>query len=462
LPLLALTRESLAHQRVLFVPIAFRQGLEGFIALVLPHEGQELVPTGRGDPLRDDPFLRTTASIFASALAAQRDRHERVAMQTQIQQAQKLDSLGVLAGGIAHDFNNILTPLFAGIELALLLSRDRPAVTGPLQGALTACERARNLVQQILLFSRKNAAERRPVELGWLLREAAGLLQASLPPTITLDVHVPTHTEGRPTTTLGDPSQLVQVLVNLGTNAWHAIGNAPGRVRIIADLVEIDEDTSHQTLRPGTYAHIAVTDTGPGIPVNIQPHIFDPFFTTKPAGKGTGMGLAVVHGIVTDHGGVVSFRTGPGGTTFHIHLPVSGTAPDTTEIGLTQLRFEGSEGVLVVDDEPEIVSKIQQMLVRLGYRVVGVSRPADALVALSEAPGDFHLLITDFTMPEMTGLELARAAARLAPHLRILLCTAYHEPLTAEVLQRAHILGTVHKPFRYTTLARHVRQVLDQ
>jgi DNA-binding NtrC family response regulator len=115
----------------------------------------------------------------------------------------------------------------------------------------------------------------------------------------------------------------------------------------------------------------------------------------------------------------------------------------------------------VVDDEPEIVSKIQQMLVRLGYRVVGVSRPADALVALSEAPGDFHLLITDFTMPEMTGLELARAAARLAPHLRILLCTAYHEPLTAEVLQRAHILGTVHKPFRYTTLARHVRQVLD-
>jgi len=452
LPLLGVARGELARRRALFLPIVVRQNLDGFLAFLLPIDEPRLV---------EDPLLRTIVSVFASALAAHRDRQERIALNSQIQQAQKLDSLGVLAGGIAHDFNNILTPLFAGIELALLMCRDRPEVQSPLQGALMACERARKLVQQILLFSRKNPVERRPVSLERLLREAGELLRASMPPTIVLDVGVQPPPSGRPLTTIGDISQLVQVVVNLGTNAWHAIGEASGRVRLTADVVDLDEDASH-ALRPGTYAHIAVADTGRGIPAEIQPHIFDPFFTTKPPGKGTGMGLAVVHGIVNDHGGAIQFRTGPSGTTFHVYLPVSGSASATTEMTPLLGDFYGREGVLVVDDEPEIALRIQQLLDRLGYHVVTARSASDALAVLAESPTAFQLLITDFTMPEMTGLELARAAVQRVPTLRILLCTGYHEPLTPEVLSRAQIAGTIQKPFRYTALARQVRQTLDQ
>ncbi|MCA9525539.1 MAG: response regulator [Myxococcales bacterium] len=383
-----------------------------------------------------------------------------MALRAQVQQAQKLEGLGALAGGIAHDFNNILTPILSGIELAIAMSSDRPRVVEPLRGSLDACDRARKLVRQILLFSRKTPVQRRPVDLGRLVLEAAELLRASVPASITLRSDLEGATPASPVTALGDASQLVQVLVNLGTNAWHALGDRPGEVVLSVGHRTLDGTTAAPPgVPPGRYARVAVRDTGPGIPPTVQPHIFNPFFTTKPPGLGTGMGLAVVHGIVEEHGGYIGFQTSTRGTCFELFLPLSGPPADSGDFDLPTGRLEGTERVMVVDDHPDIARRIAQLLRRLGYTVFTETSPEVALQRLATEPCD--LLITDFMMPEMNGLELVNAVRAILPDVQVLLCTGFHEPLAPDVLAAARVGGTILKPFRFTQLARQVRALLD-
>lgn len=432
---------------ILFVPLIHGQSLDGFVTF-----GLSDAPTSWRAP--DGDFLETMAGAFATALAAERDRIDREALQRQVQQAQKLNSLGVLAGGIAHDFNNILTPIVAGLDLIRLTHEGEPVTTTLIDSSLEAVERARRLVRQILLFARKNPVQRRPVAVEALLHDAADLLRASLPATIAMTVEVDPGPGARPLSVLGDAQRLEQVLLNLGTNAWQAMEGTKGELILGAARVE--------GLGGDCRIRIRVSDTGPGIPRDVLPHIYDPFFTTKPAGRGTGMGLAVAHGIVADHGGRISCTTGPDGTQFELLLPCADTLESEAPAAEAPPIPGGRERVLVVDDEPQISARIAAMLERLGYHARSLTSPIDALVTLAKAPTAWDLLLTDFTMPAMTGLELARSVQARAPHLVVLLCTGYHEPLSAEVLHEAGIHGMVHKPFRFRELAMQVRAALDR
>jgi signal transduction histidine kinase len=422
-----------AHS-VLYIPLVYGQSLDGFIYMVCDRACIDELP--------DAAFLRTAASTFATALAAERERQANDALQQQIQRGQKLDSLGVLAGGIAHDFNNILTPILSGLELVRFSAQ--PTAIPLIDHALDAVERARSLVKQILLFSRKNPVQRHPVDVAGVLREAAELLRASLPSTIAMILDLP---DAKELVVLGDAHRLEQVLVNLGTNAWQAMEGSKGQL-IFRAAPDVGQDA----------IHVQVIDTGPGIPASVQPHIYDPFYTTKPAG--TGMGLAVAHGIVSDHGGRISLETGPTGTRFDIWLPAAHGAA-VSQAAASASPKGGGESVLIVDDEPVVGARIEDLLRRLGYQTERFTRPEEALSTLQAMPGAWHLLVTDFTMPGMTGIELAREAIICAPDIAIVLCTGYHEPLSHEALSEAKIHGLVHKPFRLAELAEQVRTALD-
>jgi len=381
-------------------------------------------------------------------------------LEEQLRQVHKMEAMGTLAGGIAHDFNNILAAIQGYTELAVSDLPPGHRSGQSLEQVLMACHRAQKLVQQILSFSRPGDQERRPVKLGPVIEEALKLLRATLPTTIEIRSNLAVESG----VVQADQTQIHQVLMNLGANAAYAMRDKGGLLEVTLERVHLDEAAAagQAELGPGLYERLIVRDTGEGIDQEIVGRIFEPFFSTKAPVKGSGMGLAVVHGIIKGHGGSIEVLSRPGqGSTFLIYLPL-------LEDRAAESRQEkpgpvpgGEEGILFVDDEEAIVDVSRQLLERLGYRVSALTSSLEALELFRAGPDQIDLVITDQTMPQMTGAELAQEMLRLRPELPIILCTGFSEQMSAQKAEAMGIRRFAMKPLVGRELARVVRQALD-
>jgi signal transduction histidine kinase/ActR/RegA family two-component response regulator len=392
---------------------------------------------------------------------------EREKLEKQLQQSLKMEAMGTLAGGIAHDFNNILSAIFGFTDILRYELPPESEAQGRLDSLLKAGNRAKDLVKQILTFSRQGEQEKKPFQIHLLVKEALKLLRASIP--VTIEMREEIEDCGL---VLADPTQIHQVVMNLCTNAYHAMREGKGVIAVSLSVVDIDGGDSKVaalTLQPGKYVRLGVSDTGHGMDRGVAARIFDPYFTTKAKGEGTGMGLAVVHGIVRSHGGHISVYSEPGiGTTFNVYFPVFEAAPqDRRErdrgerVSSIESLVGGSERILVVDDEEQIVEVEEQMLASLGYRVAAFTNSLDALQAFQENPEGFDLVISDMTMPSMTGLEMAQKILALRPDIPFVLCTGFSEMIDGEKSKASGIRKFVMKPVVKADLARIVRVVLE-
>jgi len=402
-------------------------------------------------------------SVFTSFVRDISDRKraeaERANLEAQLRQAQKLETIGTLAGGIAHDFNNILAAVIGYLHLALAeLAPETPAREYLLE-VQRAAQRATDLARQILLFSRRTEQRRQLVLLDEIVEEALHLLRASLPTTIEIrrriDPEIPPIE--------ADPSQIHQVLMNLCTNAAHAMrgGGVLELGLTVTDLAPGQADVP-ATLDAGRYVQLTVRDTGHGMDPGTMERIFEPFFTTKPPGEGTGLGLSVVHGIVAAHGGAIQVDSTPGrGTTFTVYLPVSAAA-EPAVAATAAADLEGHERVLVVDDDAPVATVTQRVLERSGYRVTTCTSSSDALALLRVDPEQFDLLLTDQTMPNLTGMQLAEAVHALRPDLPIILTSGFAEVPDAAARRALGIRDLLQKPANPRDLATAVRRALDR
>jgi PAS domain S-box-containing protein len=386
------------------------------------------------------------------------DITERKRLEDQLRQAQKMEAIGTLAGGIAHDFNNLLAVILGYTELALFKMPPASPARQDLQEVRAAGIRAKDLVQQILTFSHQQEQTSQPLDLRQVVTEALRLLRASLPTTIEIRQHLSDATG----VVMADATHMYQVLMNLCANAEQAMRETGGVLEIRLEPVEVEDTmaTTHPALCPGPYVRLSVRDTGSGIAPDVKTRLFDPFFTTKPPGEGTGLGLAVVHGIVTTHGGAITVESTPGhGATFAVYLPqIEAAAADPASLE-TPLPT-GTERILFVDDEEPLAHWGQLLLERLGYRVTVRTNGREALEAFRVDPHRFDLVITDQTMPQMTGDILARALRDLRPDLPVILCTGYSHLITAEHAEAKGIDALCLKPLLARDLASTIRRVL--
>lgn len=389
-----------------------------------------------------------------------RDVTEAERLQERLAQSQKMEAIGTLAGGIAHDFNNIIFAMTGYTELALAELPEESEIRSDLERVLQAGNRAAEMVKQILAFSRQTQAERKPLDLTPIIKEGLKFLRAAIPTTIEISLDVEPH--------LGlisaDPTQIHQILMNLCTNAAHAMKDTKGVLSVELTEVDVDEDfaTTHPPLVPGKCIKLRVTDTGHGIPAEFINRVFEPYFTTKKHGEGTGLGLSVVHGIVRSHGGLITVYSEPGkGSTFNVFLPVIEEAFSVPEEAAPETILTGHERILLVDDEPMLVEMEQTVLERLGYTVVPETSPVRALELLREDPQAFDLIITDLTMPRMTGIEMAEQVRSVRSEIPIILCTGFSQAVSEEELAKAGIEVLVHKPILKREVATVVRHALD-
>ncbi len=396
-----------------------------------------------------------------AVLVVARDITERTRLEAQLRQVQKMQAIGTLAGGIAHDFNNILAAIMGYSELALYDVPHGSRIQRHLEEVLTAGKRARDLVQQILAFSRQRPPERQPVRLHLLISDVLRMLRASLPSTIAIHPRLAS-TAG---TVLADPTQLQQVLMNLGTNAEHAMRDTGGVLAVHLDTVEVTADfaAAHAPLTPGLYACIMIRDTGHGMAPEVMERIFEPFFTTKAVGEGTGMGLAVVDGIIASHGGAITVASTPGqGTTFAIYLPRIDVDTPCLELPEDPPIPQGHGHILFVDDEPTLADMTAEMLSCLGYNATVYTSSVEALKTFQAAPWQFDVVITDQTMPEMTGERLAQELRCIRPDIPIILCTGFSHAMTASKVQALSVDAFLLKPLGLRELGVALQQVLEQ
>ncbi|HSR10887.1 MAG TPA: ATP-binding protein, partial [Thermodesulfobacteriota bacterium] len=454
---------------------ALRAGLRSFMMVPLVSKGETLAVLqfmATGPNLYTPENLRLAlrvgtqiaGAIANAALLADRKRteEEKALLQSQLQQAQKMEAIGTLAGGIAHDFNNILSAILGYAELAGLDLPEASRARQNLRQAIRAGHRAKDLVKQILTFSRQGKEERRPLDIGAIVKEELRFLRASLPSTIEIGQEM----EDDLGTLSADPTQIHQILMNLCTNAAQAIGEQGGRIGVSLSNCALEE--RHQAIaagvEPGSYVRLRVTDTGQGMTPEIMKRIFDPYFTTKEVGKGTGLGLAVVHGIVKSYGGAISVASEPGrGSTFDVYLPrIDGRG----EIGADQRGEDRpaaeDEHILVVDDEQMLAEVLQEMLSTLGYRTSARTSSIEALELIRARPDQFDLVITDMTMPNMTGDKLAARMLEIRPGLPIIMCTGYSEYMDKQKAEGLGIRELLLKPLVMNELARAVRRALDK
>jgi PAS domain S-box-containing protein len=388
-----------------------------------------------------------------------RVEEEKNNLQAQLIQAQKMEAIGTLAGGIAHDFNNILGAILGYAELAREDCPPGSVAASDLEQVLLAGKRAKDLVRQILAFSRQTETEMIPLQPGIIVKETMKLLRSSLPTTIDIQQDIDSETGF----IFADPTQIHQILMNLGTNAYHAMEETGGALSVSVKSKEISEQdlVGSPHIKPGNYMELSVRDNGPGIPVEIQEKIFDPYFTTKATGKGTGMGLAIVHGIVKSYGGFITCDSQVGkGTTFKILLPVFAGHADT-ESKPAEVIPAGTEHILFIDDETILVEMARNMLERLGYAVTARTGSFEALTTFQNQPDAFDLVITDQTMPGMTGIDLARRMLQIRPGLPIILCTGYSSQVSKEKAKSYGINGFAMKPLTRKDIAALIRKMLD-
>jgi PAS domain S-box-containing protein len=392
-------------------------------------------------------------------IAVVQDITERKRLDEHFLQAQKMEALGQFSGGVAHDFNNILATISGYTELARMTLRDNPELQENLEAVLRASARAADLVQQILTFSRQQPQERQTIQLRSVVAESIKLLRATIPTTIAFDTDLATNAP----TVLANANQIHQVLTNLGVNAWHAMKDGPGRLQIRLEKWTVDEAhaLAQPRLRPGRYARVSVGDTGCGMDAAALRRIFEPFFTTKAVGEGTGLGLSVVHGIMDAHEGAVTVYSQPGeGTVFHLYFPAhtGETAPEAIDAG--PVPHGKGEAVLVVDDEPAIALMLQQTLTRLDYAAEFATDPAAALALVRAEPTRFRLVLSDQTMPGMTGLILANHLREIRPDLPVMLMTGFSMSLTPERLTQAGVRHVLSKPLTVQQLGAAVHAAL--
>ena len=386
-----------------------------------------------------------------------RAEQDKKDLEARLQHAQRMEAIGTLAGGIAHDFNNILGAIIGYTEMALYDASETSKDLRYMDEVLKAGHRAKDLVSQILAFSRQTEQERKPIKIHPIIKEALTLLRASIPTTIEIHQHIDTDIG----TVNADPTQIHQVLMNLCTNAVHAMHENGGRLEVSLSKVDLDKGLAeHPDIQSGPYLRLTVTDTGQGMDPDIMERVFDPYFTTKEKGLGTGLGLAVVHGIVKSHDGAVTFQSAPEkGTTFNVFLPMieMESSPETVQ---TEAVSRGNEHILFVDDEKSLAKLGKQMLERLGYKVECKTSSIEALEAFRAKPEDFDLVITDMTMPNMTGEMLARELIGIRPDIPIILCTGFSETTSEEKAKEVGVREFVMKPLEMNLLAKTIRKIL--
>lgn len=415
----------------------------------------------------EEKIKQRTQALFDTNVALEKEvaEHllvikEKQKIESQLRQAQKMEAIGTLAGGIAHDFNNILTPIMGYAEMALLqLEQDNPLLDD-INRILSASHRAKDLVQQILTFSRQTEYELRPIRIQLVIQEVIKLLNSTIPPTIEIVQDI--KPDCNPV--LADQTQIHQVIMNLCTNAYHAMHDKGGILGITLLQVEIGpEDYQNKfQLAPGTYVKLEVSDTGHGMTGEVREKIFEPYYTTKKEGDGTGLGLSVVHGIIKSlNGHILTYSEPEKGTTFNIYLPSEEGETEHYKPVLKINLPQGTENILVIDDEEPIMALKKQILESLGYRVTGLTSSIRALDLLEKDPDAFDLVITDMTMPKMNGIELIKKIAGIKPGISTILCTGFSYVITAETAKDKAVTGFLTKPVSLKELAETVRRVLD-
>jgi PAS domain S-box-containing protein len=387
-----------------------------------------------------------------------RDISQQKKLEAQLHQAQRMEAIGTLAGGIAHDFNNILYPIIGYTELALDNEKKGTLQYQNLEEVLLACDRAKDLVNQILTFGRQVDQEQKPIQVKPIVKEALKLLRASIPTSIDIKENVKSNS-----LVIGDSTQIHQILMNLCTNAAHAMEDDGGVLTVSLSDVKLDSGSvsNHPDLKPGPYINLTVTDTGRGISPDVMKKIFDPFFTTKEKGQGTGMGLSVVHGIVRSHGGNIYVYSESGkGSTFNVYLPVIERRLKPKEM-FERPVSTGTERILFVDDEPVIMNLGKQTLESLGYDVVVRNSSIEALELFKEKKDHFDLVITDMTMPHMTGEKLAEKLLQIKPDIPVILCTGFSSMIDEQKALGMGIRAFISKPILKREIAEAIRKVLD-
>ncbi|MCI5113356.1 MAG: response regulator [Candidatus Electrothrix sp. AW1] len=387
-------------------------------------------------------------------------------LEEELFQARKMEAIGTLAGGIAHDFNNILAAILGYTEMIKLSLPENSPLENDLDQIVLAGNRATGLIKQILTFSRKKKEQKEELQIDQVVREAVKMMRSSLPTTISIQEDI----DEQCGVVFADPTNIHQIILNLFTNGFHAIGNKQGILQLSLKPVDIppEQVADKPTIKPGSFVRLTVQDNGQGIDDVTMHRIFDPYFTTKDQGDGTGLGLAVIHGIVENYKGFIEVESMTGqGTAFHIFLPTLNTTRKNEALPETDPhaplpRARGNEHILFVDDEVHITRINHTLLSNLGYRVTTETHSLAALKKVQENPTAFDLLITDHTMPELTGTELAQAVLQLRPDLPVILCTGYTAACSQQDALQLGIKQYVIKPLSTKKLARIVREVLDE
>ncbi|MBW2107251.1 MAG: PAS domain S-box protein [Deltaproteobacteria bacterium] len=414
---------------------------------------------------RDRRLLERISDSIAPVLQARLERrqieYDKKQLESRLRRVQRMEAIGTLAGGIAHDFNNILTPILVQTELAKLSIADDDPVQTSLDEVLKAGLRAKDLVQQILAFSRESEQQFTSIDLVPIVKESLKLLRSTIPKSIEIRKNF----KSPRCIVKADPGKMQEVIMNLCTNAAQAMKEPGSVLNVSLESVALNEnDTrSFPDIRPGPYVMLAVSDTGSGIEPELLEKIFDPFFTTKPPGEGTGMGLAVVHGIVKSHAGAITVESEPGkGTTFRVLLPKVNHEEALVENGHDRYALPtGKERILFVDDEVSLVRLVEQMLKLLGYQVETRTSPIEALAAFQHHPDQYDLVMTDMTMPNMTGDVLAKEFMRVRADIPVIICTGFSHQMDQEKASALGIRAFVMKPFAIKEVAEAIRKVLD-
>jgi len=385
---------------------------------------------------------------------------ERNELETQLFQLKKIETIGTLAGGIAHDFNNILTPILGYTDMALEELPEESTLRFDMEQINNAAIRGKDLVQQILTFSREVNVEKKPVRLNQVVGEVVNLLKASLPHGIEIKQSI----DPGIGIILADPIHIHQIFMNLCTNAVHAMKNSGGVLEIKLDVINVDQKRSKQlnNIKIGNYVRMRLSDTGHGMDRRTRERIFEPFFTKKEVGSGSGLGLSVVHGIVTNYEGAIIVNSTPGkGTIFTVYLPqhISGTMNENDSSGMLT---RGVEHILFVDDEQDITFMGKKMLENLGYKVTTKTDSTEALEEFMSDPGKFSVLVTDLTMPKMIGTELAEKMKKINPGLKVIIITGYIDKISDEVMSNNNHFEVLMKPIKLSEFSKVIRKVLDE
>jgi len=415
----------------------------------------------RAYPILDDEGNITGVIEHLRDITEQKKaENDKRKLENQLQQAYKMEAIYTMAGGIAHDFNNILGVILGNAEIAMEDLPDEEQVRHSLQEIKKVCLRAKALIKGILAFSRQDKQDLKPIRITSIVKESVKFLRSSIPSTIEIrqdisDVSFPI---------LSNPVQVNQVMMNLCANAFHAMREEGGVLTIMLreTVIEKERDARLKDLAPGEYLQLTVRDTGCGMDPNLQERIFHPYFTTKSAGEGTGMGLAMVHGIVQNHGGkiLVSSEVNKG-SVFDVYFPRVKKAETDDGDMLPESMPTGSERILLIDDEEQVLGVAEQILKHLGYDVTAFQSSTEALSVFRSDPNQFDLVITDTTMPGMTGVELSEALMAARGDLPIILCTGYSEKVSQEKADALGVKGLLMKPITKHEMATMVRQALD-